>query len=259
MREGFATLLQDPSRDKLHELLQASGGEFRDLDFKETWPAKAAVVKQVLGLANIGGGVLVVGVREESNGSLAPVGLPSFTDKADITGWLKSILPTNLLDSVSVHDFDYPTGDYGVIAGKKFQLLFVQPDAKHLPFLPLKEGDKILQGVIYVRREGLVDTATHEEVQRILNTRIAEGHSTQPELDLQAHIDQLRVLYASIDKTKRSGLGLLGNTAAYSGLIKSLGGMTQPNPLYPTESFDDFVSSQITAKKNVIMRVLGTV
>lgn len=258
LREAFAKLLEDPSRDKLHELLRSSGGEFRDLDFKEEWPAKPAVAKQILGLGNIGGGVLVIGVREETDGSLIPVGVSTFTDKATITGWIKAILPSSLLNSVTVHDFDYPTGEYGVVQGKKFQVMFVQPDSRHIPFLALKEAEKISAGIIYVRREGMVDAASHEEVQRILNRRIEEGHSTQPELDLQGHLDQLRVLYGAIEKTKATGLGWMAKGLASTSLMKALGAVYESNPLYPTESLEEFVASQIGAKKKLIQKVLGT-
>ncbi|HEX8569831.1 MAG TPA: hypothetical protein VF699_07905 [Caulobacteraceae bacterium] len=257
-REGFAKLLEDPSRDKLHELLRESGGEFRDLDFKVEWPAKAALAKQVLALGNIGGGVLVVGVRENADGSLTPEGVPSFTDKADITSWIKGIVPSGLLEAVAVHDFDYPTGEYGVIQGMKFQVMFVQPNLDHLPFLPLREGEKIVPGTIYVRRDGMVDAATHDEVQRILNERIERGHSTQPTLDIRAHLDQLKVLYENIKPTKTSNLEWLIPHMATSSWVKALGGSSTPNPHYPAQTFEEFVSSQIKKKQALVEQVLGT-
>lgn len=257
LRENFARFFEDPSRDKLHDLLKGSGGEFRDLDFKVEWPSKAHVAKQVLGLANIGGGVLVVGVQEGEDGGLTPVGLEAFTDKADITGWLKGIIPSGLLNDVEVYDFDYPGGEYGVIQGKKFQVMFVSPDDDQSPFLPLKEGAGIVPGTVYVRRDGMVEAATYDEVQRILNNRISRGHSTQPTLDLKSHFEQLRFLYGEIQPQSAS-LGWLGQHFKTAEWIKALGSMTEPNPLYPAESFEKFVSNQIEAKKRVIKRLLGT-
>lgn len=258
LREAFAKLFEDPSRDKLHELIKGAGGEFRDLDFKVEWPGKAAVAKQVLALGNIGGGVLVVGVSEEADGTLTPVGLASFSDKADITSGLKGIVPSVLVERVTVHDFDYPTGEYGVIQGMKFQVLFVEPDADHIPFLALKEAEKITPGVVYVRREGMIDVATYDEVQRMLNARIASGHSSQSELDLRAHMDQLKVLYEQIEPTTTTGLSWLTGGLASRSWIAALGGRREANPMYPAETFEQFVSSQIDAKKRLIKRTIGT-
>jgi hypothetical protein len=258
LREAFAKFFEDPSRDKLHELIKGSGGEFRDLDFKAEWPSKAQVAKQVLGLGNIGGGVLVVGVEEQADGTLKPAGLKSLTDKADVTGWLKGIIPSGLLADVSVHDFEYPGGEYGAIQGLKFQVMFVAPDEDQLPFLPLKEAEKIVPGTIYVRRDGMVEAASHDEVQRILNRRIESGHSTKPQLDLKAHMEQLRVLYGQIEPTTRTGLGWLFENISNPAIFAGLGGRVEPNPLYPSESLEEFVSAQIDAKKGVIRRLLGT-
>lgn len=258
LREAFAKFFEDPSRDKLHELINGSGGEFRDLDFKAEWPSKAQVAKQVLGLGNIGGGILVIGVEEQADGALKPVGIDAFTDKAAITGWLKGIVPPGLLADVVVHDFSYPGGEYGVIQGMKFQVMFVAPDEDQMPFLPLREGEKIAAGTVYVRRDGLVEAATYEEVQKIINTRIERGHSSQPQLDLKSHFDQLRVLYGEIQPTRQSGLGWLFANVTKPMWTEALGGKEEPNPLYPSESLEQFVSSQIIVKKLVIQRLLGT-
>jgi len=254
MREAFAKLLEDPSRDKLHELIKGSGGEFKDLDFKVEWPAKAALAKQVLAMGNIGGGLLVIGVSEGDDGALTPAGLSSFTDKSDITSGLKNIIPSVLVDRVTVHDFDYPTGEYGVIQGKKFQVMFVEPDENHLPYVAMKEADKIAPGVVYVRREGLIDAATYDEVQRILNKRIEGGHSSQSELDLRSHIDQLKVLYGSIEPRKQNTANIFPTRI----LLRSFFGEDVRNPLYPEESFDKFINTQISKKKDLIAKTLGT-
>lgn len=258
LREAFAKFFEDPSRDKLHELIKGSGGEFRDLDFKAQWPSKAQVAKQVLGLGNIGGGVLVIGVEEQSDGTLKPVGVESLTDKADITAWLKGVVPSSLVADVAVHDFSYPGGEYGVIQGMKFQVMFVRPDEDEIPFLPLKEAEKIVPGTIYVRRDGMVEAASHDEVQRLLNKRIERGHSTQPQLDLKTHIEQLRVLYGEITPTKRTGLGWLFDNISNETVFAGLAGRLEPNPDYPTESMDRFLGEQIEEKKAVIRELIGT-
>lgn len=258
LREKYAAFFEDPSRDKLRELVAASGGEFRNLDFKAEWPERSALAKQVLGLGNIGGGVLIIGVSEEEDGSLSAVGLSALKDKADIVTGLGQYIPPVLLERVTPHNFEYPTGDYGPLQGKFFQALFVEPDEDHVPFVATRGGEKIVAGAVYVRRDGLVEQAGYDELQRMLNRRIESNRSTQGELDLRTHLDQLKVLFAELKPvTVRSEL-FLGLAKAMEGnaWIKTLGNVSTPNPAYPTENYEAFVARMIARKKDRIADVL---
>jgi hypothetical protein len=81
LRDQFAEFFEDPSKDKLGALLRENDGESKNLDFKEAWPTMPALAKQILAMANSGGGCLVLGVKENEDGTFEPVGLPSFTDR----------------------------------------------------------------------------------------------------------------------------------------------------------------------------------
>ena len=51
----------------------------------------------MLGLANHGGGCIVVGVEEREEGALDPVGLVSLTDKTNVSSALDNFLPETLV------------------------------------------------------------------------------------------------------------------------------------------------------------------
>lgn len=251
LRESFASFLADPSRDKLRELFQTHGGEFKDLDFKREWPDKDSVAKQVLALGNIGGGVLVVGVEESTEGSLTPVGLECFLDKDKVIKPLLGPVPTVLVERTTVHDFEYPGGEWGNIAGLKFQVLIVEPDPDHMPFIAQRDTGKLTRGGIYVRRDGGVDIATYEEVQSLINRRIGSGYSSQAELSLKQHLEQLKVLYEEL-QPNRFRSALFAN-----GMIATMRAFTERNPSYPVEDFDDFVKRMVDAKKGLVEKTLG--
>jgi hypothetical protein len=88
-------------------------------------------------LANLGGGCLVVGVGEMPDKTLESKGLTSFTDTADIVKGIKKFLPNNLLTSLQILSFSYDAAEYPTLVGKKFQVVIVEDDPKHLPAMPL--------------------------------------------------------------------------------------------------------------------------
>jgi hypothetical protein len=104
-KESFARFFEEPSRDGLRELLKQHVGETKFMDFKEEWPQHAKLAKQVLGFANTGDACLIMGAKENADGSIEMIGLPKLEDKADITNGLKKYLPAELLQRTDVLDF----------------------------------------------------------------------------------------------------------------------------------------------------------
>lgn len=121
-----------PTRDGLRELLKGNPGELRWCDFKAEWLEPAGLARRVLGMANSGGGCLVIGVEEASDGTLLSTGLPALKDKADVTNGLKNYVPAALLRNVDVVDFAFEASEYPALVGKKFQVVFVVDDPRHL-------------------------------------------------------------------------------------------------------------------------------
>lgn len=198
----------------------------------------------------------MVGVREAEDKSLDAAGLPSFKDKADVSNGLKNVLPTDLLRHIDVVDFSFDASEYPSLIGKRFQVLFVGSEAKELPYVALKGGAKLRANSIYVRKEGITEEASHDELQRLINSRIDTGYSSTKELDLEQDIAQLKILFNSVPRTIPGGskLGIWIETFT---ALSTLQEPPKPNPKYPAEEFDEFILKMIELKKNRIAAQLG--
>lgn len=190
--EIFANFFAQPTREALREILRKNTGETDYLDFKGSWPDIAKLAKHVLALANSGGGALVIGVTQESNGHLVPSGLSSIKDKAAIIPPLSAYLPKTI--EYHILDFSFTASEYTTLIGKSFQVLLVEDEPKYMPFLALKDADGMRANAIYVRSGTSSTEASHLELQSVINRRIETGHSNQPTLDLDKHLGQLRSL-----------------------------------------------------------------
>lgn len=243
--EQAARFFEEPTRDKFRQLLQFNTGESALCDFKLEWPSNASLSKQILALANAGGGALIAGVKEDSDGSLTPVGMAALSDKADLDKGIRTFVPENLASTIEVLDYDFKQSEYASIVGKKFQIIFVTSISSQMPYVCRSDGEKIRKATIYVRRPGGVAEADYEELQRILNRRIEDGNSSAPELQLREDIEQLKVLYEFMPR--------------YQSLVSSMMlGLSGQNYFGRSiESFPDFIERMIASKKGVIGRRLG--
>lgn len=202
--EEFAQFFEKPTRGSLRELLKNNVGELPNCDFKAQWPALPKVARHLLGIGNSGGGCLIAGVAEKEDGTLEPEGLEKLTDKANIEKGIEKYVPTALFANVHILDLPYPASEYPSIQNKKFQVVLVEDDLKHVPYISAAEGDGIRRGAIYVRRGTSTEEANYEELQRIINKRVETRYSSRGELNLQSHLEQLKVLYSHAPITSDS-------------------------------------------------------
>jgi predicted HTH transcriptional regulator len=251
IHENFARFFEKPTREGLREFLQTNIGELDHCDFKKDWPSFPKVAKLILGLANSGGGCIILGVDDAS---LQPTGLGSAADKAEVEKGIRKFISNDI--SYLVLDFSYDTSEYQTIVGKKFQVVLVEDNPSHLPFICLAEGEDIRVNAIYVRRGTSTVEANHEELQKIINRRIETGYSSSRELALKEHIEQLKLLYAQLEKYYvRSGLlEYFASTLTINvqQLVRK-----EKNPIYPEEDLEHFIVRMIERKKQLIERVLG--
>jgi predicted HTH transcriptional regulator len=258
LNEEFVKFFENPTREGFRELLKNNFGELPNLDFKEEWPTLSKVARHILGMANLGGGAIIVGVAELSDKMLEPKGIATIIDKADIVKGVKKFLPEPLLSNLPILDFSYDASEYGKLVGKRFQVILVEDDPKHLPFVAMASGDGIRETAIYVRRGTSTEEANHEELQRIINRRLDTGHSSQVEMDLQTHIEQLKILFKHIDKHRvlvKGGIfQSMGEALAKSPDFQSILGQRElvDNKLYPKEDFESFIARMIEKKKRRI-------
>ncbi|MET4727666.1 putative HTH transcriptional regulator [Lysobacter enzymogenes] len=240
--ETFARFFTEPTRDALRELLRRNIGETDYLDFKADWPVLQKLARHVLALANSGGGALVVGVTQQADGSLIASGMSVIKDKAQLIPPLSAYLPKTL--EYEILDFTFTASEYEALVGKSFQVLLVEDNPKQLPFLALKKAEDLRTGAIYVRVGTTSTEAGHVELQEVINRRIESGYSSQPELELDKHLAQLRAL-----DEQRSG-----NDSWISGLLRE-----QESRFEDRESTDHkyFIEQAYGLKKQLVLRLLG--
>lgn len=253
-------LLQEPTLDKFREFLRGQTGEHNSIDFKSQWIEDAALAKEILAMANSHGGIVVFGVAENDDKSISIDGLTEIKDKAVVSNGIKNFISSNL--KYEIYDFSYITSEYAALNGKHFQMLVVEDTPEHIPFLSKKESGTLKQNMIYVRRGTSCEIANEEELHSILTRRMNYLHPLNGEpLQLDEHLKQLKVLYEKIEKNHvyyRNGFtaGLAALISPITELIAKGERVVEPNPLYPEESYEEFVSRMISEKKKKIERVL---
>lgn len=254
-------LFQKPSRESFREYFQNSTGEMNDIDFKTQLEADSKLAKHILGIANYGGGAIVFGVRQEGDSSLEYVGVTNIMDKADIAKKLNVFIPSNL--NYDVHEFVFEGSEYEKLQNKKFQMLIIQDTPCDLPFFAKKDGDDIKKDDIYYRHGTNTVKADSTQIKKIL-ARMIRTQTSDSELNLGEHLEQLKLLYTLIEKDKQILVSSSGGIAAMAislgqALEKVYGKReyeTVPNEFYPAESFEEFISNCIQSKKNKIKAIL---
>lgn len=205
MHAEFELFFKEPTHDRLEHLLENNLGEHAQCDFKAQWSLKdnkkpdwAEYARDILALANSGGGCLILGVEEQKQKKvLISKGLSTLIDGSDVTKGLYKYLPRNLryeFGNFSFKTVDEDTENKNSVTEKRFQVFFIWDEPTALPFLSTGETEGLLNNAIYVRRGTSSTIADHHEVQSIVNRRIETGYSSRPELDLRSHLKQLRIL-----------------------------------------------------------------
>lgn len=254
-------LFQRPSRESFREYFQNSTGEMNEIDFKAQLEVDSKLAKHILGIANYGGGAIVFGVRQESDGSLAYDGISNITDKADITKKLNTFLPSNLI--YDVHEIIFESSEYEKLKNKRFQILIIENNPNELPFFAKKDGEDIKKDDIYYRHGTNTIKADSDQIKKIL-ARVIRAQTSDSDLNLGEHFEQLKLLYTLINKDKRILIshddGITTLVAKFGQVMQQMYGKreyeTVPNEFYPAESFEEFVSNCIQSKKKKIKAVL---
>lgn len=260
LKDIIYALLQEPTLEKFREFLHTQMGEHNSIDFKSQWIEDASLAKEMLAIANSQGGLIVFGVAENEDKSIRIDGLSEIKDKAVISNGIKNYISSNL--KYEIYDFSYNTSEYEALIGKHFQMLVVEDTPEFIPFLAKKESGTLKQNMIYVRRGTSCEIANEDELQSIFKRRINYLHPLNGEpLKLDEHLNQLKILYERINKNNvyyKNGLttGVTSILSSIKDLISACGPVVEPNPLYPDESYEEFISRLIVEKKKKIERVL---
>ncbi|MGZ4848169.1 MAG: AlbA family DNA-binding domain-containing protein [Halobacteriota archaeon] len=173
----FDQFFKDRTREWLIQLLQehlGENGRRNILDFKKEMPDGSKLAKTILGIANSGGGVIILGVEQTKNdNTFTLTGLSKFTDKADIIKKTEKYIPYKLVGLIEVRDYRLKPSDSLELANKKFQTIFIDYDPISIPHISQAGTQHIRKAAIYVRRLSETVEANNEELQAILARHIS--------------------------------------------------------------------------------------
>lgn len=82
----------------------------------------------MLAIANSGGGIIVVGLRENDDNTIDAPGLEKLEDKATISNSIEKYISSHL--KYSVHDFSFEASEYEALQGRKYQIMIIDSDVK---------------------------------------------------------------------------------------------------------------------------------
>lgn len=262
----YDDFLKEPTKDNFRHFLKENCGEMDEVDFKESWIEKGHLAKTLLAMANSHGGIVVVGIQEETDGSISPKGLDSFKDKAVINDEIAKYIPPGL--DYEIFDYTYDSSEYAAVQNKKFQLLIVHDTPDRLPFISMNATTGLEKDVIYIRRGTKCEKATADEINRIIEQKVSTIFKETSDLSLEQHLSQLKRLYDELPQ-KIKVLVRKGNSSALSEFSTMLSQFTrclcgvspneyeeQDNPNYPEESYEAFILRMIKEKKLKIEKVL---
>ena len=166
-----------------------------------------------------------------------------------------------------VFNFVFDSDVYGEFENKKFQIMVIHDTPERLPFVSLGQSEKIEKDVIYVRRGTKSEKATSEEINRIIERKIATIYSENTDMSLDQHLEQLKKLYSELPQKIRV-LVRKGSQPNFAAALKVFGERIgalygtpdeyeeKDNPNYPDEGYEAFILRMIDAKKLKIEKVL---
>lgn len=261
----YDQFLKEPTKDNFRDFMKKSCGELNEMDFKETWIDKGPLAKIMLDMANNGGGIIVFGVKENEDNTFDILGLDSLKDTADISNSISRLVSSSL--DYEVFNFVFDSDVYGKFENKKFQIMVIHDTPERLPFVSLGQSEKIEKDVIYVRRGTKSEKATSEEINRIIERKIATIYSENTDMSLDQHLEQLKKLYSELPQ-KIQVLVRKGTQPNFAAALKVFGERIgalygtpdeyeeKDNPNYPDEGYEAFILRMINAKKLKIEKVL---
>ena len=261
----YDQFLKEPTKDNFRDFMKKSCGELNEMDFKETWIDKGPLAKIMLAMANNGGGIIIFGVKENEDNTFDILGLDSLKDTADISNSISRLVSSSL--DYEVFNFVFDSDVYGKFENKKFQIMVIHDTPERLPFVSLGQSEKIEKDVIYVRRGTKSEKATSEEINRIIERKIATIYSENTDMSLDQHLEQLKKLYSELPQKIRV-LIRKGSQPNFAAALKVFGERIgalygtpdeyeeKDNPNYPDEGYEAFILRMIDAKKLKIEKVL---
>mgnify|MGYP002706154047 FL=1 len=253
IKEMVYDVLQNPTRENFIDILDNGLGEQDNLDFKVQWIEAQKLAEILLGIANSGGGAIILGVKENEDGTLESIGLSKIEDKEKIHSKMAKFLPETI--KFEIADFDFSNESYSKLKGRLFQLILIYSEDINLPYIWEKDSNSAEAGSIFFRRGTKTVKANSYEINEMLDKRLEATYVEQSSLHLEEHLKQLNTLYKNMSSQMYSS-SVISNLFKNMSAFGTLAGTPQNNPYYPKESYDEFIAKMIEKKKMKIEKVL---
>ena len=245
LKELGYEFFQKPTRDNFVKLIFDNVGERDNLDFKEKWIDYKKLAKIMLGIANVGKGAIVFGVKEKEDCQFEPIGLETLQDKAKIESQLSKYIPKEL--DFDIIEFDFSGENYSALKDKLFQVVLVFPKDECLPYIVEKDLEDNEKGTIFYRKGTKTLLADTDSLKRMIYKRIKAENNIYNSY-LKKHIEQIKILYEYVSKSYILN-DFVGN------LRQSI--LMMSNEVYDkSDSFDKFILEIIEKKKKKIKEIL---
>lgn len=242
-KDTLYDFLSSMSRENLADLLKEADYETNNLDFKEEWIKKGSLAKELLAMANSGGGVIVFGVKENEENQFEPCGIQTLKDPAEIQNEIEKYIPSNL--KYQAKSFEFDRSEYEKLQGKKFQVIIVEDCPQYLPYISVSETEGLKKATIYVRRGTECAVADKDDIEALINRRLSTGYKSK--LEFEDHIRQLKILYCYKQPTLTSA------TSVVAALRRMAFSMSTQTP----SEFYIYIDELIERKKRIIEMDLG--
>ena len=121
-------LLQEPTLDHFREFLKGQTGEHDTIDFKNQWIEKQKLAKEMISIANMGGGIIVFGIHENADKTFSYDGIDVIKDKAVVSNEIKNFISAEL--KYDIYDFVYESSEYEKLNNHKYQMLVIEDSPK---------------------------------------------------------------------------------------------------------------------------------
>lgn len=146
----------------------------------------------------------------------------------------------------------------GACAERNISLCYLTPQGKFLARVTGK-----VQGNVLLR-EQQYKSSKDDEISLTIKRRMnAEYPDSGKTLNLDEHLEQLKTLYSKISPTNEYYQGGIGNSLLkLTEVIKAVSAgewISEDNPLYPEEDYEEFIARMIDEKKWKIERELDLI
>ncbi|MEY8261521.1 ATP-binding protein [Oscillospiraceae bacterium 50-60] len=260
-KDSLLDFFKEPTLEAFSNFLEENVGEGSQVEFKGRWINDVKLAKIMMGMANSGGGCIVIGVSEETDGSIAATGIPAddrVYDPADFSKIVEKYLPQKVEKCISIKNFFYDNDVYGSLKGKKFQVVFISVEIGDLPIIcesdGQRENEKLRRGEIYIRRGSTTDLVNYDELQEILSQSIEAKRRVRQDITLEDELEQLKALYDAIPVSIFKNSFSAFKQSNFS-MISGFWGHTE-NKVFPKQSFEEFLKEMIEDKEEKIKKAL---